>query len=158
MLGENAGIETGNDALEKQFELTVEGKLENLAVIGAFIEKTMRHYHINSSKTIYAVQLSVDEACSNIIKYGYSGKVGGTIVIRCILQDEKFIVNIMDRGERFDPTKMPTPDTESGLNERKVGGMGIYFMREFMDEVSYIRVDGMNLLTIAKYIKNSELA
>ena len=137
---------------EKQFELTVEARLENLAKIGSFIDETMRQYHIEGVKTIYAVQLSVDEACTNIIEHGYADKAG-KIVIRCVLLDEKFVVDIMDWGEYFDPTKIPTPDVESGVDERKVGGLGIYFMRENMDEVSYSRHDGMNLLTIAKYIK-----
>jgi serine/threonine-protein kinase RsbW len=153
MSDEKAKIKTGNDTLEKQFELTVESKLENLAKIRLFIDKTMRHFCIDSLKTIYAVQLSVDEACTNIIEHGYFNKTWGKIVIRCILLDEKFIVNIMDWGESFDPTTIPKPDTKSGLNERKAGGLGIYFMREYMDEVSYVRLDGMNLLAIAKYIK-----
>ncbi len=154
MPDEKTKIKTGNDAQEEKFELAVEGKLENLAKISMFIDKTMRHYHIDNLKTIYAVQLSVDEACTNIIEHGYSNKTEGTIVIRCILLDEKFIVNIMDWGESFAPTAIPQPETESGLNERKAGGLGIYFMRKYMDEVSYFRLDSMNLLTIAKYIKN----
>ena len=137
---------------EKQFELTVEAKLENLAKIGSFIEETMRQSHIESIKTVYAVQLSVDEACTNIIEHGYADKAG-KIVIRCALLADKFVVDIMDWGEPFDPTKIPAPDIDSGVDERKVGGLGIYFMKENMDEVSYSRRDGMNLLTIAKYIK-----
>ncbi len=150
MLDEKA---KANPAPEKKFELSVDGKLENLAKIGLFIDQTMRHYSICSSETIYAVQLSVDEACTNIIEYGYSNKTEGKIVIRCSLTDKKFVVEILDWAEPFDPTTLPKPDTQSQLDERKTGGLGIYLMRKYMDEVSHVRLKGMNLLTIAKYIK-----
>ncbi|MCW4011118.1 MAG: ATP-binding protein [Candidatus Bathyarchaeota archaeon] len=150
--------ETENETTEEKFELTVESKLEKLPVISEFIEETMKQCKIQSIKDIYAVQLSVDEACTNIIKHAYSNKSEGTIVIRCMLpiSGEKFIVNIMDWGKPFDPTTIPNPDTESDLNERKVGGLGIFFMRKFMDEVEYVRSNDMNLLIIGKYIKKNE--
>jgi anti-sigma regulatory factor (Ser/Thr protein kinase) len=135
----------------------VESKLENLPKIGEFIDETMRYYGIRNLKDIYAVQLSVDEVCTNIIEHAYSNKTDGLIVIRCGLLGEKFIVNIIDWGEAFDPTKIPKPDIDSGLNERKEGGLGIYFMKKFMDEVKYVRVNDRNLLTITKYIKNENL-
>ena len=144
--------------MEKKFELTVESKLENLPRISEFITETMRHYDIHNFKDIHAVQLSVDEACTNIIQHAYSGKSEGVIVIRCMLSStgNKFIVNIMDWGKSFDPTIIPKPDTESSLNERKVGGLGIFFMRKFMDEVKYVRSKDMNLLVIVKYMENED--
>lgn len=51
---------------------------------------------------------------------------------------------------------MPKPDTESSLKERKVGGLGLFFMRKFMDEVEYVRKKDMNLLIMAKYIHNED--
>jgi serine/threonine-protein kinase RsbW len=144
--------------VEKEFELTVNSKLENLTRISEFMTETMKHYNIQNSKDIYAVQLSVDEACTNIIKHAYSNKSEGVIVIHCKLSspDNKFIVNITDWGKAFDPTIMPKPDTESSLNERKVGGLGIFFMRKFMDEVKYVRSKDMNLLIMAKYMQNED--
>ncbi len=140
-------------APEEKFELTVENKLESLPKIGEFLDRTMQHLKIQSSKDIYAVQLSVDEACTNIINHAYADKSDGTIVIRCMLMGEKLVIDIMDWGKPFDPTIKPKPDIESGLDERKVGGLGIFFIRKFMDEVSYLRSDCMNLLTLVKYIQ-----
>lgn len=142
------------DAAES-FELTVESKLENLPKIGAFIDETMQRYNIQSPKDVYAVQLSVDEACTNIIEHAYTNQNDGVIVIRCMLSktEGKIVVNITDWGAPFDPTTLPKPDTQSSLPERKEGGLGIFFMRKFMDEISYNRCDDMNLLTLAKYIE-----
>ncbi len=146
------------EAVPKEFELTVDSKLENLNRINEFMTETMMHYNIHNSKDIYAVQLSVEEAVTNIIKHAYSNKSEGMIEIRCMLsrQGNKFIVNIMDWGKTFDLSMMPKPDTESSLKERKVGGLGIFFMRKFMDEVKYVRKKDMNLLIMAKYIHNED--
>jgi serine/threonine-protein kinase RsbW len=142
--------------LEEKFELTVESKLENLQRIGEFIDKAMRHYGVSDIKEIHAVQLSVDEACTNIIEHAYVNKQG-TILIRCTLSSggKKFVVDITDWGQAFDPTTIPDPNTELGLNERREGGLGIFFMKKFMDEINYTRTEGMNLLTLAKNIKKT---
>lgn len=136
----------------------MDSKLENLDRISEFMTETMKHYSIHNTKDIYAVQLSVEEACTNIIKYAYSNKSDGVIVIRCNLSitGDKFIVNLVDWGKAFDPTIMPKPDTESSLNERKVGGLGIFFMRKFMDEIKYVRSKGKNLLILVKYLQNED--
>ncbi len=147
-----------DETVKKEFELTVDSKLENLARISEFLTETMRHYKIHNTKDIYAVQLSVDEASTNIIKHAYSNKIDGVIVIRCMLSStgNKFVVNLIDWGKAFDPTIMPKPDTESNLNERKVGGLGIFFMRKFMDEIKYVRSKDKNLLTMVKYLNNED--
>jgi len=144
--------------VEKEFELKVDSKLENLNRINEFMTETMRDYNIHNSKDIHAVQLSVEEAFTNIIKHAYSNKSEGMIVIRCLLSKlgDKFIVNIMDWGIAFDPIVLPKPDTESSLNERKVGGLGVFFMKKFMDEVKYVRCKDMNLLIMVKYIHNGD--
>jgi len=142
--------------LEEEFELTVESKLQNLQKISQFIDDTMKHYDILDVRDIYAVKLSIDEAATNIIEHAYPNK-GGTIVIRAKLSDDgKFVVDVIDWGEPFDPTATEDPNTELGLNERKEGGLGIFFMKKFMDEVKYVRRDNMNLLTVAKNIKKED--
>jgi serine/threonine-protein kinase RsbW len=139
--------------VEEKFELTVESNLQNLQKISEFIDKTMKHYNITNARDIYAVKLSIDEACTNIIEHAYPNKEG-TIIIRCMLSNKgKFVVEIIDTGEPFDPTTSADPNIEIGLNGRKEGGLGIFFVRKFMDEVKYVRSDNMNLLTVAKNIK-----
>ncbi|MGD6810900.1 MAG: ATP-binding protein [Candidatus Bathyarchaeia archaeon] len=151
MSDENA---TKKETTVAKFELKIEGKLESLPKISAFIDETMRQCNIESLRDVYAVQLSVDEACTNIIKHAYSSKNKGEIAICCVFsENQKFIVNITDWGVPFDPTVLPEPDTESDLKQRKVGGLGVFFMRKFMNEITYVRSDDANLLTLAKYIE-----
>jgi serine/threonine-protein kinase RsbW len=134
---------------DNQFELEVEAKLNNLPVISDFIAETMERLEVDSS-TSYKVQLAVDEACTNIIQHGYSGQKG-SIKILCKLEDSEFTVTIRDRGKPFDPRSVPPPDLEADLDKRKVGGLGVYFMRKMMDEMSYSfdAVNG-NRLTMRK--------
>jgi len=85
---------------------------------------------------ISEVQTAVDEACTNIVKYAYSEQ-GGAIIVICERQDNDFIVTIKDNGKPFDPSSVPLPDLDADLDKRKIGGLGIYFMKKLMDDVSY---------------------
>jgi anti-sigma regulatory factor (Ser/Thr protein kinase) len=128
------------------FELKIEGILENLSLIGDFIGDTMRGFGLDEHKT-FDVQLAVDEACTNIIEYGYANE-GGMIDIACQRRGDEIIVVIKDRGKPFDPTSVQPPDLNASLEERKAGGLGIYFMKKLMDEVRYEFKEGKNVLTM----------
>jgi serine/threonine-protein kinase RsbW len=115
----------------------------------------MRQLNIKNSKDIYSVQLAVDEACTNIIQHAYSNKSKGQILIQCMLSSEnnQFIVTITDWGKSFDPKIVPKPDTESNLNERKEGGLGLFLINKFMDSVKYTSAQNMNKLVMVKTLK-----
>jgi anti-sigma regulatory factor (Ser/Thr protein kinase) len=133
-----------------QFELKIDGKLENLSVIADFIAIAMRQ--IGAEKEIFEVQTAVDEACTNIIQHAYAGK-GGVIAISCQLQDNHIVITITDRGMPFDPGSVPPPDLEADLNHRRVGGLGMYLMRKLMDDVSYeFDAEKGNKLTMRKML------
>jgi serine/threonine-protein kinase RsbW len=85
---------------------------------------------------VFEVQTAVDEACTNIMKYAYP-EAGGIIIITCEVRGKHFIVTIRDKGKPFDPSTVPPPDLIADLDKRRIGGLGIYFMRTLMDNVSY---------------------
>ena len=116
------------------FELKIDAKVENLPVIADFIAAVMRQLDIEEG--VSEIQIAVDEACTNIIQHAYSGK-GGIITISCKLQDDDLVITIRDEGRPFDPGSVPLPDVEANLEERRIGGLGIYLMRKLMDDVSY---------------------
>jgi len=119
---------------QNRLELRTDARLENLSVIADFISTSMSQLGIEEG--IFEVQVAVDEACTNIMKYAYSGK-GGIITITCELQDNDLVVNIRDKGKPFDPASVPSPDLGADVDKRKIGGLGIYLMRKLMDDVSY---------------------
>ena len=82
------------------------------------------------------MQLAVDEACTNIIRYAYSSQ-GGLITINFERNDDTVVITIRDQGKPFDPAAIPPPDLEAEVEKRQIGKLGLHFMRKLMDEVSY---------------------
>jgi serine/threonine-protein kinase RsbW len=130
-------------------ELEFEADLAQLERIGEFMVTVLREFGLEEQK-IFNLQLAVDEACSNIIKYGYAAATGGEkkIRIRCSRREGAIAVEITDKGKPFDPTTVAPPDLEGCLEEREIGGLGIYFMKKLTDAISYAYKDGQNVLTM----------
>lgn len=140
--------------MKDKFELEIEGKLENLSVIGDFIVDSMREFGLTERK-IFDVQLAADEACSNIIEYGYADtEEVGVINIICWKRGVDIVVVISDAGTPFDPTSVQPPDLDANVEERQIGGLGIYFMKRLMDEINYEFRDGKNVLTMVVHVRN----
>ncbi len=135
------------------FELKVESDLKNLEVVSDFLTKTMRDLGAKNEKDVFDVQLAVDEALTNIIEHAYAGINGGKITVRCKLTSKKeFIVKLIDSGKPFDPRTVAAPDTEAGLEDRKVGGLGIFFMKRYVQTVKYVSSVKENELTMSKIL------
>jgi serine/threonine-protein kinase RsbW len=120
---------------QKRYELEVASKLDNLPIIGDFIAENLAKIS-TSPATVFHIQLAVDEASTNIIKYAYEGKEGRLKLVMEINGNE-LIITLIDWGKSFDPNTIPAPDLNATLEERRIGGLGMYFIRKLMDEVSY---------------------
>jgi serine/threonine-protein kinase RsbW len=126
------------------------GQFDSLATIGEFVTLAAEDAGFDD-RASYAVQMAVDEACSNIIEHAYGGEGGGSIECTCRVDDDGLTVILRDYGCAFDPTKVPDPNLQAGLEERTGGGLGIYFMRRLMDEVHFESTpDSGNVLTMVK--------
>jgi serine/threonine-protein kinase RsbW len=135
-------------------ELKIASRLENLEKISDFIATTMRNLGMKEEKDIFDVQLAVDEACTNIIEHAYEGKKDGVIWIKCKMDKSKkeFVVKIIDKGKPFDPEAVLTPNTKAALDERKAGGLGIFFMKVKMQNIKYTFSNLGNELTMTKVL------
>ncbi len=103
-------------------------------------------------KFSFALETSVDEASTNIVKHAYGGK-GGFFEISCDLEGDEIVVTITDHSKRFDPDIVPVPDIGADLEHRKIGGLGIYMMRKMMDVVDFSYIEGVgNRLVMRKKI------
>ena len=104
-------------------------------------------------KEIYNLQLVVDEAASNIIEHAYAGLPDGQIEVGTELSPTALTLTLRDQGKRFDPEAIADPDLEAALEDRAVGGLGLFFIRKLMDEVHFEWLPGQgNRLTMVKYL------
>jgi len=143
---------TAREAKDNQLELEVKARLESLAVIDDFITESLTQFGIKEDEE-FQIRLAVNEACTNIIQYAYSGRSDKSIVIRFSMSGKDLEIEIRDWGKPFDPETVPQPDTTSGLFDRKVGGMGIFLMKNMMDEIKYVFHAGKyNELRMIKHI------
>ncbi|MFH1445918.1 MAG: ATP-binding protein [Chloroflexota bacterium] len=112
------------------------GEYKSLAIISSFIVDQASRASF-SPQDIYAIQTAVDEACSNIIDHAYGAEDLGFIEVNVDILDSAIKITITDDGLPFNPDEVPKPDLHNPLENRKERGLGVYFMRELMDEVSF---------------------
>lgn len=124
---------------------------KNLATISQFIIEQAEEAGFSPSD-VYAIQTAVDEACSNIIDHAYGGENLGYIKVKVKEFKNKIHIIIIDQGIPFDPEDIPEPDITSPLEIRKERGLGIFFMRNLMDDVQFeFSATEGNTLTMVKH-------
>jgi len=122
-----------------------------LAQIAEFVGETMRTANWNDDE-VYHVQMAVDEACSNVVEHAYGPSWQGDIDLTCCIEDQgDLVVSIRDNGKPFDPAAVPEPPIGAELENLPEGGLGLYFMRRLMDQVSFqFDQQNGNVLTMVK--------
>jgi len=102
-----------------------------------------------SDQARFDILLAVDEAVSNIVNHGY-GAQGGPITLRIQRQGGDVHIQLIDNGVTFDPTHVAQPELSGPLAQRRIGGLGLYFMRQVMDDVRYEHDERGNVLQLIK--------
>lgn len=97
---------------------------------------------------VFKLNLALDELITNTIAYGYAEQKDGEIDIEMRRHDDRVVVRLIDQAEAFDPFAAGVADTTSSLEDRKIGGLGIHFVRTLIDEVSYMRDEDRNVITL----------
>ena len=103
-----------------------------------------------SSDILFRVDLVMDELVVNIMDYGYD-ESDHEIDITFTSEEDAVTIEITDEGRSFDPLNdAPEPDLSSPIEERRIGGLGVYLARTMMDELVYRREGNRNHLTLVK--------
>jgi serine/threonine-protein kinase RsbW/sigma-B regulation protein RsbU (phosphoserine phosphatase) len=103
-----------------------------------------------SPEIAYAVNLSIDEILTNTITYGYDDGEPHRIEIVLRLEADTLVVVIADDSAPFDLSETPEADVEATLEDRDVGGLGLFLVHQMMDQVEYERVEDRNIVTLTK--------
>jgi anti-sigma regulatory factor (Ser/Thr protein kinase) len=135
----------------RDVEVRIRNRREDMALAAQTLSRFATENGLPAA-ILHDLNVVIDEALSNIIAYGYDKDVTSEIKLRLEYRNGEVAMVIEDRGRRFDPTKFPAPDQSGPLTTRKVGGVGIHFMRSLMDDISYTRAAGLNRLRLAKKI------
>jgi anti-sigma regulatory factor (Ser/Thr protein kinase) len=126
--------------------LTVPGTLESLDDIGRYARAAAEAAGL-SRAAAYKLRLAVDEIATNIVMHAYGNKAAGEIVVRAEITPAELALTIEDTGPEYDPrtAKMPNEeDLARPLEERKVGGLGLFLTLRSVDGFDYRREDGRN--------------
>jgi serine/threonine-protein kinase RsbW len=126
------------------------GQLEQLADISLFVVQVAEEAGLDES-AVYAVQLAVDEAATNIIEHAYQGEDRGEICCSIESNQEGVKITLQDWGIPFNPAEIPEPIIGAPLEEVQSSGLGLFFIRKLMDEVRFdFSADKGNTVTMIK--------
>jgi len=105
--------------------------------------------HALNPRTIFNVELVLEETLSNQIKYAFNGAAGRSIELTVQVDADRVAMRFEDDGVAFDPLRARAPVLPSAIEEAVPGGLGLMLVRKFAQSVDYERRDGRNCLTIA---------
>ena len=134
--------------MDQSCEITIKSDSTEIPAVSASLEEVM-HTHGFSTDDILDTQLAVEEAITNIINHGYKNTIG-EIIISCRINLDLTEIRIRDNAPRFDPLSLPEPKLEGTIQDRKIGGLGVFLIRQVMDEISYQYENGQNILVMIK--------
>ena len=125
-------------------------KIEMLSDVISFVEETLESYEF-SIKTQTAICVAIEEIFVNVAHYAYEDGNGDVAIsIGFDEQSRTVMFRIADKGVPFNPLNKPDPDTTLSVEEREIGGLGIFITKKTMDTVNYTYENEQNILTMTK--------
>ena len=132
-------------------EIVINNQIEELERLAVFVEEVAEELGLDPELTMN-INLALEEVVSNVILYAYPREMGEKITIMAQSDSHNLVFTITDKGKEFDPTQVEEADITLSAEDREIGGLGIYIVKNIMNEVTYQRLDGKNILTLKKTI------
>lgn len=125
--------------------LILPGNLDALAPVRRYVQQAAQAADLDA-KTAYGLVLAIDELVTNVVTHGYAeAGLHGDVAVQAHVDTQTLTITVEDCGVPFDPLQKTTPDhLERPLEERPIGGLGIYLVLENVDEFRYEYVDQRN--------------
>ena len=133
--------------MEKSIVLANE--ISEVSKLNDFIEEIGREFAI-APDVLFNLNLVLEEAVVNVINYAYPKEEHEFIYLSASMHEGSIVLVLTDTGKAFDPTAAPEADITLSADERQIGGLGIFLIRQIMNEVRYERIEGKNVLTLEK--------
>ena len=139
--------------MTSKHSLTLPNDIETIPQLNEFIDTVAEEIGLDMSLTM-SLNLAIEEAVVNVMEYAYLEGEQGNVDIE-VSADERWLTFIIsDNGIPFDPTTQKDADTTLSAEERPIGGLGIFLVRQLMDSINYQRKDGKNILTLSKKMES----
>ena len=130
--------------------MQIEANKENLPQVLEFVEGCLEEADC-PMKSMMQISIAVEEVFVNIASYAYSPEIGDAVINVETDPDSALIrITLEDRGVPYDPLIREDPDVTLSAEERQIGGLGVYMVKQSMDNVPYEFKDGKNILTLEK--------
>ena len=123
--------------------------ISEISRLNRFVEEIRDDFSL-SPEVAFNLNLVLEEAVVNIINYAYPKEEHERIYLSAKLNEGSIVLVLTDTGKEFDLTMAPDVDITLSADEREIGGLGIFLIRQIMNEVKYERIEGNNVLTLEK--------
>lgn len=130
-------------------QITLDNEVGQLSRLAGFINEVALDAKMDDSLAA-SLNLALEEAVTNVVLYAYPEGTRGSVEITSSLEEGTLTFTISDSGKPFDPTVAPDPDINASVEDRPIGGLGIFLVRNIMDSVHYEYKDGKNILSMTK--------
>lgn len=130
-------------------ELLIKNEVAELEQLVILIDEVTEELQLDPEIGM-SLNLALEEVVSNVILYAYPEGTNGTVQIVANSDGQVLVFTITDQGKAFDPTQVKEADITLSAEERAIGGLGIFIVNQIMDNVSYRRENGQNILTLTK--------
>jgi len=131
-------------------QLTITNQVDEISRLADFIDEIAQQANIDPALAM-SLNLALEEAVTNVVLYAYPEGQAGTVDIDAEVADGQLTFVVTDSGKAFDPTtQVAEADITLSAEQRPIGGLGVFLVKQIMDTVSYRRADGKNILTLSK--------
>ena len=131
--------------------LHIKNELGELTLLSEFLEQNMQG-KVSDETLQMQLQLVLEEVVVNVISYAYPGEKNKDIFVEVTCDAGHMTITVIDTGIPFNPLGKKDPDLMLSAEERPIGGLGIYLVKQLMTKVHYTRLKGKNILTMVKDI------
>jgi len=136
--------------MRKSIQLQMPGALSEIARMAEALEQFLTENGV-AEETVFQVNLCLDELITNAVNYGAPVGEPISVQVQVGLEPGAMIdLRLSYDGSAFDPLSVAAPDLEADIDSRRIGGLGVHFVRSFMDEVAYVRDGERNVVTLRK--------
>ena len=131
--------------------LLLQNDIRQIPQLADFVETIAQESNLDQALAM-TLNLALEEAVTNVIMYAYPKGSQGLVDLEAIVRKDSLVFILSDSGKPFDPTAAPSADISLNVEERPIGGLGIYMVMNIMDKVEYRRENDRNILTMTKKI------